>query len=130
MVQGKKPRYQSFQGDFKNKEELFDFLSNRVSTCDCPSNKEIYITSGKFSQNNYKLHYYTLYIYACSHVFYYSFTGSSVVSRSPTPMVQCDHEEADTRIAIHIEDSLRNGARTILVRTVDTDLSSKLLILV
>ena len=34
-------------------------------------------------------------------------------------MVQCDHEEADTRIAIHIEDSLRNGARTILVRTVD-----------
>ena len=37
-------------------------------------------------------------------------------------MVQCDHEEADTRIAIHIEDSLRNGARTILVRTVDTDI--------
>ena len=70
------------------------------------------------------------YTYACSHVFYYSFTGSSVVSRSPTPMVQCDHEEADTRIAIHIEDSLRNGARTILVRTVDTDLNSKLLILV
>ena len=46
--------------------------------------------------------------------------GSSVVSRSPTPMVQCGHEEADTRIAIHIEDSLRNGARTIL-GTVDTD---------
>ena len=61
------------------------------------------------------------YTYACSHVFYYSFTGLSVVSRSPTPMVQCDHEEADTRIAIHIEDSLRNGARTILVCTVDTD---------
>ena len=30
-------------------------------------------------------------------------TGSSVVSRSPTPMVQCDHEEADTRIAIHVK---------------------------
>ena len=36
-------------------------------------------------------------------------------------MVQCDHEEADTRITIHIEDSFWNGARTILVCTVDTD---------
>lgn len=36
-------------------------------------------------------------------------------------MSHCDHEEADTRIAIHIKDSLEKGARAILVRTVDTD---------
>ena len=33
----------------------------------------------------------------------------------------CDHEEADTRIALHLYDAINHGARNILVRTVDTD---------
>ena len=33
----------------------------------------------------------------------------------------CDHEEADTRIALHLYDAINRGARNVLVRTVDTD---------
>lgn len=31
------------------------------------------------------------------------------------------HEEADSRISLHVHDTLRKGATSILVRTVDTD---------
>ena len=33
----------------------------------------------------------------------------------------CDHEEADTRIALHLYDAVKEDATNILVRTVDTD---------
>ena len=33
----------------------------------------------------------------------------------------CDHEEADTRLIVHVQDAVKNGFRTCLVRTVDTD---------
>ena len=33
-------------------------------------------------------------------------------------MPECNHEEADTRMLIHIQDALENGATTCLVRTV------------
>jgi hypothetical protein len=33
----------------------------------------------------------------------------------------CDHEEADTRIAVHTVNALENGGRRVLIRTVDTD---------
>ena len=36
-------------------------------------------------------------------------------------MAQCNHEEADTRIVVHIRHALERGAQTVLVRTVDTD---------
>ena len=36
-------------------------------------------------------------------------------------MPECNHEEADTRMLIHLQDDLENGANTCLVRTVDTD---------
>ncbi len=36
-------------------------------------------------------------------------------------MSSCDHEEADTRMCIHVQDCLQKGATVILVRTVDTD---------
>ncbi|XP_071952428.1 uncharacterized protein [Antedon mediterranea] len=40
---------------------------------------------------------------------------------STQPMSICDHEEADSRMCIHIDDALKKGSRVILVRTVDTD---------
>lgn len=50
------------------------------------------------------------------------FIGQSVISKgSSQPMPQCDHEEADSRISVHIVDALNKGSKTILVRTVDTD---------
>ena len=33
----------------------------------------------------------------------------------------CNHEEADTRMLVHVKDALEKGARSVLVRTVDTD---------
>ena len=36
-------------------------------------------------------------------------------------MRSCNHEEADMRILVHVKDALDKGARSVLVRTVDTD---------
>ena len=36
-------------------------------------------------------------------------------------MLQCNHEEADTRIVIHVTHDLQTGCTRVLVRTVDTD---------
>ena len=36
-------------------------------------------------------------------------------------MSPCCHEEADSRICIHVQDALQKGASNILVSTVDTD---------
>ena len=33
----------------------------------------------------------------------------------------CDHEEADTRLIVHLQDAILNECRNCLVRTVDTD---------
>ena len=38
------------------------------------------------------------------------------------PMLDCNHEEADTRIVIHVLHALKQGAKTVQVRTVDTDI--------
>lgn len=49
--------------------------------------------------------------------------GSSVVSSDPSysDLQPCDHEEADSRIVLHVYDAIKSGSRNILVRTVDTD---------
>ena len=36
-------------------------------------------------------------------------------------MLQCDHEEADSRMCVHLKDALDKDGRNILVCTVDTD---------
>ena len=36
-------------------------------------------------------------------------------------MEPCDHEEADTRLLVHLRDALQNDCTNCLVRTVDTD---------
>ena len=37
-------------------------------------------------------------------------------------MPQCNHEEADTRIIIRVQDSLLRGTNTIMICTIDTDI--------
>ncbi len=49
------------------------------------------------------------------------FVGSSVSKGACVPMPSSDHEEADTRMCLHIKDSLEKGARVVSVQTVDTD---------
>ena len=36
-------------------------------------------------------------------------------------MADCNHGEADTRVVVHILHALEQGIKTIVVRTVDTD---------
>ena len=48
--------------------------------------------------------------------------SNSVVSADGSHHMQaCNHEKADARILVHLQDALNNGATTCLVRTVDTD---------
>ena len=87
--------WKEFLRDSANKQELFGFLSEKVaSPCvNFPDGKSVFITSGQ-----------------------------NVVARGANHyMLPCDHEEADTRLLIHIQDSLETGSTTCLVRTVDTD---------
>ena len=49
------------------------------------------------------------------------FLSHLVSHRAVRYMTQCDHEEADTRMLIHLLDALWNGCTNCLVRTVDTD---------
>ena len=74
-----------------NKEELFLFLSNKLELVDLEDGKEIFSTS-----------------------------GTAVLAKGNThSMLTCNHEEADTRMLIHMLDT--NDATTGLVHTVDTD---------
>ena len=49
-------------------------------------------------------------------------SGMRVLTKGTSrQMIPCDHEEADTRLLVHVIDSLNAGCSTCLVRTVDTD---------
>ena len=41
--------------------------------------------------------------------------------RDTSRLAPCDHEEADTRMILHLADVVNEGFREILLRTVDTD---------
>jgi len=44
-----------------------------------------------------------------------------VTSRGSSDMQRCDHEEADTRIVLHVQHALHKGCKQVFVRTVDFD---------
>lgn len=83
-----------FLRDPSNKTELFSFLTSKVAKSNFPPNKAVYVTSGE-----------------------------SVISvgQISSVMTDCNHEEADTRVVVHILHALEHGIKTIVVRTVDTD---------
>lgn len=83
-----------FLRDSKNKE-LFEFFTTKVVKYNWPLGKNVYITSG----------------------------SAVALSGSGTPVEDCNHEEADTRLMVHILHSLQQGVKikSILVCTVDTD---------
>ena len=86
-------KWADFLRDPTNKQELFAFLSNKIATMDCPEDKEIIVTSGT----------------------------TAILRGTHRSMAPCDHEEADTRLMIHLQDALLNNCTNCLVRTVDTD---------
>ena len=82
-----------FLRDSNNKRELFYFLTFEAAKFTYPLGKAVYITSGE-----------------------------SVISiGSSNSMPNCNHEEADTRIVVHILHALQQGIKKVKVRTVDTD---------
>ncbi len=82
-----------FLQDDTNKQELFTLLSEDVIAHEYPSAKTVNITSGCGIESN----------------------------DANNTMEDCDHEEADSRLCLHVHDALKGGATTVLVRTVDTD---------
>lgn len=85
--------WKSFLRVNENKTELFQFLAKELESTSV-ENKELYTTYGEY------------------------------VLSSPRRdgLMQCSHEEADTRILLHALDASQCGYRKILIRTIDTDI--------
>lgn len=82
-----------FLHDAANKQELFMFLSHNIELMVCREGKQILTTN-----------------------------GTKVIARGTIHQMQeCNHKEADTRLLVHLLDTIANGATTCLVCTVDTD---------
>jgi hypothetical protein len=93
-AQTKLPRnWMDFLRDSMNKKELFAFLSTKVTEFNWSPDKAVYVTLEKAVAS----------------------IGSEIL------MPNCNHEEADTRIVVHISHALEQGAKTIYVRSVDTE---------
>ena len=86
-------KWNDFLRDPSNKVELFSLLTDAAAKQKFQEEKELYVTSDQ-----------------------------SVISigGSSEPMPICTHEEADTRIIVHLFHSVRRGNKKILIRTVDT----------
>lgn len=80
----------------ENKKALFEFLGAAVASANVPDGKLLIATHNE-----------------------------SVCSTSELPrrhqLAPCSHEEADTRMFIHVKDCTRTGHSKIVVRTGDTD---------
>ena len=85
--------WMAFLHDPMNKKELFAFPTSKTEEFNWLPDKFLYVTSGQAIP---------------------SFGSSSTVSSS-------NHEEEDTRIVVHIQHALKQGAKNVHVRTVDTD---------
>ena len=85
--------WKNFWLDSTNNTELFDYLSQVVENHNFPEGKSFFITKGQ-----------------------------EVISKNTNhKMETCTHEEANTRIMVHILHAIQQGAKKIMVRTVDTD---------
>lgn len=84
----------NFLRDSSNKEELFRFLNSRALSAQYASGKQLYVTQGSAILTN--------------------------TSRNLNDL-DCNHEEADTRLMVHVSDAVAEGHTKILLRSVDTD---------
>ena len=85
-----------FLRNSENKQELFRFLAQKCVEHEIGENKIIYSTMDDQVM--------------CT-------SGGTIT----TTLSPCSHEEADTRIFVHINDMAMNGYKKIMIRTVDTD---------
>ena len=85
--------WQEFLRINDNKIEMFSFLASSAATI--ATNKQVFSTC----------HTGVLY----------------TQSRDVSGLAPCTHEEADTRILLHLEDAVKQGYNKVSIRTVDTD---------
>lgn len=85
-------KWMDFLCDSKNKEELFAFFTTKVAEVTFLPGSLVYVTSGE-----------------------------SVLHTGSINMPNCNHEEADMRIVVHVQHALQQGMKNIEIRTVDTD---------
>ena len=78
-----------------NKTELFSFLTSYIAD-NFQTKKEVYATCGEHA--------------ICTQE-----------NADCTNIQPCNHEEADSRIFVHVRDAARKGCKRLLIRTVDTD---------
>lgn len=88
--------WQDFLRCSDNKTALFTFLSDTVANTVFTSGKQVIITAGANV--------------LCSPENYDTFG-----------LAPCNHEEADTRLLVHVADAVRAGHTKVIIRTVDTD---------
>ena len=84
--------WQDFLRDTVNKDSLNKFLAEAVTAHSFGRGKTVYATH-----------------------------EANVLSNTSTTMGDCNHEEADTRMLVHVEHSLMNGANQIGINSEDTD---------
>ena len=81
----------------ENKSELFQYLASETSQHKFRENKQIVITK-----------------------------GAEVLTINHHKMSDCTHQEADSKIFLHIMEALEEGNNCIMIQTVDTDLHGKI----
>ena len=79
-----------------NKTGLFSFLAQKLSETELPLSKHVIVTLD-------------------------TDVLSSDTNYNTSGLSPCTHEEADTRILLHVADCVRAGHERVIVRTVDTD---------
>ena len=85
-------KWMNFLCDSKNKTEFFAFLTDKIAEFTFSSSKLVYVTSGQ-----------------------------SVLHRDSANVTSdCNHEEADSRIVVHVLHALQQNMKIIEIRTVDT----------
>ena len=75
------PNWKAFLQDNTKKKEFFALQTNSVADFKFPEDKKVYITSEEYV----------------------------ISSQGPSDMQRCDHEEADTRIEVHVLPALIKG---------------------
>ena len=83
-----------------NKTDLFKFLTEKVSVHSFPHGKAVYISHGRGTLTT---------------------EGNSANKCAESTMDRTNHEEADTRITLHVRHAAIQGKRLIEVRTGDSD---------
>lgn len=87
--------WETFLKDSANKEELFQLLSSYCHSSDIKADQELNITHGTL-------------VLSSRH-------------RPKETLEPCNHEEADTRMFVHLSDVVKERHRKVMIRSVDTD---------